>query len=258
MSTFQQRRCAHCSDRYSYQTSGGGWGDANHDGTYCPTCKAVILQALRAVLPRRVHEWVGTSDVTATDLEEQERVAWEETQAKGGLLARRIYPGLIDLDNPDNKHKQGIVRREGRTYKYEYWTLQGGVEAGHVFVEVERDLGSGEITGPWSLTDHWNTTPTFVDHAPFPPAPPPTHEFVPIPITSLRMDRSDLVERNQSLRSLYEDYNNAKGSPSTRNYDAKGRMEFSTETLPEGSLPIYDKDPDVTAYVVSSDKDKSG
>lgn len=245
MSTFQQRRCAHCSDRYSYQTSGGGW-DVNHDGTYCPMCMAVIRQALKAVPPRRIREWVGTSDVTAADLAEQERVAWEETLAKGGLPARRIYPGLIDLTNPDNQHKLGIVNRDGRTYKYEYWTLQGGVEAGHVFVEVERDATTNELTGPWSLTDHWKTTPTFAEPPPFPPAPPPTHEFVPTPITGIRMRRFDLIERDQSLSNI-----------KSREYAPSGRTEFSNEILPD-VLPNYTGDKDIRDLVTPDDKDKSG
>lgn len=38
-----------------------------------------------------------------------------------------------------------------------------------------------------------------------------------------------------------------------RDYTAIGRKTFLVEALPDGALPIYDKDPDVTAYVVGEE-----
>ena len=38
-----------------------------------------------------------------------------------------------------------------------------------------------------------------------------------------------------------------------RDYSAVGRKTFLVEQLPDGALPIYDKDPDVTAYVVGEE-----
>ena len=38
-----------------------------------------------------------------------------------------------------------------------------------------------------------------------------------------------------------------------RDYMAVGRKTFLVEQLPDGALPIYDKDPDVTAYVVGEE-----
>lgn len=38
-----------------------------------------------------------------------------------------------------------------------------------------------------------------------------------------------------------------------RDYSAVGRKTFKVEQLPDGALPIYDKDPDVTAYVVGEE-----
>ena len=40
---------------------------------------------------------------------------------------------------------------------------------------------------------------------------------------------------------------------SRRDYTAVGRRTFLVEQLPDGALPIYDKDPDVTAYVVGEE-----
>lgn len=40
---------------------------------------------------------------------------------------------------------------------------------------------------------------------------------------------------------------------SRRDYMSVGRRTFLVEQLPDGALPIYDKDPDVTAYVVGEE-----
>lgn len=40
---------------------------------------------------------------------------------------------------------------------------------------------------------------------------------------------------------------------SRRDYMSVGRKTFLVEQLPDGALPIYDKDPDVTAYVVGEE-----
>jgi len=40
---------------------------------------------------------------------------------------------------------------------------------------------------------------------------------------------------------------------SRRDYAAVGRKTFLVEQLPDGALPIYDKDPDITAYVVGEE-----
>lgn len=38
-----------------------------------------------------------------------------------------------------------------------------------------------------------------------------------------------------------------------RDYSAVGRKAFQVEQLPDGALPVYDKDPDVTAYIVAEE-----
>src|SRR5271157_6523593 len=38
-----------------------------------------------------------------------------------------------------------------------------------------------------------------------------------------------------------------------RDYSSVGRKTFLVEQLPDGALPIYDKDPDVTAFVVGEE-----
>lgn len=249
MSTFQQRRCAHCSVRYSYQMSGYGGIQEYNDSTYCQDCYKFIQEALKSVPARVKHDWVGTSDVPAATLVEQEQAGLDAAKAEGKLAVRRVLPGLYDLERPSNQHQQGIVYRDGCTYRYEYWTEQGGVDAGRVYIEVERDAVTGEITGPWKFTDQWKTPPTFIEHPPWPERPPATHEFKPMPLTALKTRRFDMLE-SQSLA-------NVTPISMSREWGPVGRNSFMVEPLPQGALPIYDKDPDVTAIVTGKD-DTSG
>jgi hypothetical protein len=93
-----------------------------------------------------------------------------------------VFPNEIDMTRPSNKNMQGLVSRDGRTYRYEYWTEQGGMAAGRVYLEVEKDADNN-ILGPWSLKDHWgDTQPTFIEHPPWPERPPATHKFVRKPM----------------------------------------------------------------------------
>lgn len=247
MSTFQQKRCGHCGVRYSYQTSGyGGLQEYNSD-TYCQDCYKFIQEALKVVPARSRPDWVGTSDVSAESLVEQERAAWDAAKAEGKVPVRRVLSPMFDMERPDNHHAQGIVHRDGRTYRYEYWTQQGGVAAGRVYLEVERDALTGEILGPWSLKDRWTTPPTFIEHPPWPEKPPATHKFVPMPLTSLPVRRFDIIERSPPLPVSM-----------SREWGPVGRNSFMVEPLPQGALPIYDKDPDVAAYVTGKDPDDEG
>lgn len=199
MSTFQNKRCGQCGVRYAFQTSGYGGLQANNDPNYCSNCYQVIQVALAAVPPRSVRDWMGTSDVSVEALIAQEEAQAAEAKALGQLPVRRVLSPLFDLTTPDNQQHQGIVRRDGRTYRYEYWTLQGDKAAGRVWVEVERDAQTGEILGPWNLSDRWAAPPTFIEHSPWPDRPKPTHEFVPMPMSKVR--RFALIE-SQSLADI--------------------------------------------------------
>jgi hypothetical protein len=212
-----------------------------NDSRYCRDCYKFILDALKVVPARSRPDWVGTSDVSVGTLMEQETFAVEIARSEGKVAVRQVIPSLYDLERPDNHHEQGIVHRDGRTYRYEYWSLQGGPAAGRVYIEVERDAVTGEILGPWNLSDRWATPPTFIEHPPWPERPPATHEFKPgVPLTSLQIRRFGIIE-SQSLANI--------PTTMTREWGPVGRKSFSVEPLPEGALPLYDKDPDVTAFV---------
>ena len=84
-----------------------------------------------------------------------------------------------------------MLRADGRTLRYDYWT-KVGMDAGVVSVEVERDAVTGEVLGPWELTDNWHRNgvkpPTLdLDADPYAQCPEPpegtevTLEFKPFP-----------------------------------------------------------------------------
>lgn len=235
MSTFKQRRCSHCKIRYDYQVSGYGGLQEYNSETYCQDCYKVVLDALKAVPVKRKPDWVGTSDVSAKTLVDLEQKQYEAADAKGGLFPpfRRVLPGLYDLERPDNHHKQGILRHEGHTCKYEYWTQQGGIDAGQANVQVERDVLTGDILGPWDFSDRWTKPPTFIEHPPWPSPPPATHKFRLEPIPSGRISPFELLERDPQV-PLRESQEYVPGGP----------RSFVNETLPDESLPILDEDPE--------------
>jgi len=255
MSTFQQRRCSHCQTRYSYQMSGYGGMQEYNDGTYCPPCYRFIQEALKVVPQRVTHEWVGTTDVSVESLVEQEQKALDAAKAEGKVPVRRVLAPLFDMTRPSNQHMQGIVCRDGRTYRYEYWTEQGGMAAGRVYIEVERDVEEGRINGPWKLTDQWKAPPTFIEHPDWPERPPATHEFVPKPIQMMQPRRFDIIE-NQSLKNIGDI--KFPSRPGHIDFNKIARSLFVVQELPQGALPIYDKDPDITAVVTGDTDDEEG
>ncbi len=247
MSTFKQRRCAHCKTRYDYQTSGYRETREYDSETYCNGCYKVVLDALRAVPVKSKPSWVGCSDVSVETLVNLEQERWKAADAKGGLLPpyHRVLPGMVDLVRPDNHHKQGILHHDGRTYLYEYWTQQGGMDAGQVNVQVERDVATGDILGPWDLSDRWSTKPTFIEHPPWPDPPPATHVSRPAPMPVIKARRYDLIERVQSLQS-----SQPEPLRTSREYATPGPRSFKNELIPDdGLLPVFGEFPSAQPLV---------
>ena len=231
----RQHRCIHCHARYTYQAS--GWDAAEfNDDQYCPKCKEAIVIALKAIPPVCEHGWMPTNDMTTQTLVDIENERWEQTKAEGRLPVRRVLAPLFDLGDPSNSHHNGIVRLYDTTYRYEYWS-KWGVEKGHVFIECE--VMDGEVIGPWSMTDYWNTQPTFCEHEPWPKSEP-THEFVvkPFDMSKLEFPRFDIIEREHGIVSLEGEEERFFGEL----VGVGHRGGLITEPIPKGTLPIYDKD----------------
>jgi len=124
-----------------------------NDPTYCPSCKKVILEALRGVPVARVRDLIASTDFSVEDLlkiEKIEKATAAKTAQAGGLILplRRVVPGLIDLQDLTNHNMRGYVFVEGKTYLYDYWTKDGPAK-GTVQMVVERDGATGEVLGPW-------------------------------------------------------------------------------------------------------------
>jgi hypothetical protein len=196
VSTFQSKRCGHCGRSYAYQTSGYGGIQDHNSPTHCQPCAEVVEKAVRDALERVPVifdvEWRPTRDVTVEELErvEQERMA--EARAEGHFPVRQVLAPLFDLERPGNVQHQGLVHLDGRTYRYEWWSDHGR-ERGVVYLECKVELATGEVVGPWSVTDHWKTPPTFYEPEPLPELPP-THEHVPMPLAFLRQPTYPIVE----------------------------------------------------------------
>lgn len=240
--THQNKRCAHCATTYAYQSSGGGCLEPTNDPTYCPSCKKVVLDALSSVPAKFERDWVVTRDVSVETLVELERERLDAVREKGGIPVRRVLMGLYDMADFSNHNHRGLVRLDGKTYSYDYWE-KGGMAAGQVCVEVEREVATGKVTGPYDLRDYWRPWPTlFPDEergAKLHRDPDVKVEVVPtpFPLRNLSMPITRLVEDNSlaNLRDLPD-------LPPTRTYEAGGQKEFSNEPLPDGVLPIYDEE----------------
>lgn len=236
MTSFDQRRCVHCGRRYAFQASGGGCFEETNDDAYCKSCKRVILDALKEVPQKTERDYRYTRDVTVAFLVNLEEKREAELRAEGKLPWRRCAMPLFNLRDPSDSNRTGYVRHDGRTYLYSYWSKKG-MDAGTVRVEVEVDLETGEVTGPWSLTDRWQTRPTFYEPEPEPeddePLPQPS-----IALSALKMPRFDLVERSQTLEGARMSAEDERKFVLSLGDVHKG---FTNGPLPEGSLPVYDE-----------------
>lgn len=274
--THEHKRCNHCSVTYAYQGSGHGCMEPTNDPDYCPDCKKVILDALSSVPARRKKDWVVTHDVSVETLVKREADGVAKIRAEGGLAVTRVPMGLYDLRDPSNHNRGGVLRVEGRTLRYDYWT-RVGMGAGVVSVEVERDAVTGEVLGPWELTDNWHrdgAKPPTLDldadpHAQCPEPPEGTEvtlEVKPFPDRPLSsvffMQSFPMIESNslEDLRPVDDQVFLANIGPLTQIKDERrehivepvqslkhtrdyaggyGRKGFVVEPLPDGALPHY-------------------
>lgn len=117
MTTHRYKRCGHCQVKYTYQASGHGCNNPHNDETYCPTCKARALEALRQIPVRfecryfPVAEVPQFADVTRQHIEE-----WEadlEERRKTQIVAQRIWPALMNLQTGDSQSIRLVVASRG-------------------------------------------------------------------------------------------------------------------------------------------------
>lgn len=128
-------RCAQCGDKYTWQMSGSlPAADSYNDGTWCPNCKKVVSEALKAVpvrfarRMRDISEMPEFSDVSLDLLLkwERDKREWAEERRKAqnqcpqcsieSVFAgmTRIYPGLMHVDGSDSQNIRDIEARDGK------------------------------------------------------------------------------------------------------------------------------------------------
>lgn len=170
-----QYRCVKCLDLFieisgdPEQVSSKPWYCSQK---FCDSCSTLVEQALHPVGKKFSLFWALTSDVTV-----------EELTREGEPGTRKICANLIDTLLPENKHVVEEVKCRGATYNFEYWTLQGGSEKARVYIQAAKSLETGEIVGPWSPEDRWESFPKILkEPEPWPERPPSTHKFVLCPM----------------------------------------------------------------------------
>lgn len=146
--THKYRRCSHCRRVYVYQASGPGCGDSLNDGRFCPTCIAVVYEALKAV-PVAVERF--KEDVTGDERElvlARQRTVNSipcDPSAPHGLVVRQIRPGLFDMKTGAEMCVQ-VIHIDNVEYDVSTWSDKR--EPAYVTRTMERDLETG-VTRPW-------------------------------------------------------------------------------------------------------------
>jgi hypothetical protein len=139
--THYTKRCKHCKSTYTYQGSGDGCFRPMNDDTYCPVCKAVIIEALKTIPKKFDSVFVETDEVTYDYLLEKRRE--KET---GGLCTRRVYASLFNTKTGEAE-KNDAFDVDNRQYLVQYWPSKR--EDMKIKVLKEKNLLTGEITGYW-------------------------------------------------------------------------------------------------------------
>ena len=149
MTSFLTKRCGHCQSPYEFQASGHGCLDEPNDDRYCHQCWFAVSRALSDVPRKYESEWVDTADYTAAQLAAIERDRMAAVEKGGGAPFRRVLVPMFDLSDGGNDNVTGVVKVNGKTYSYSYWTRRDDGEfAPKAQLLVQKDLMTGR-TEPW-------------------------------------------------------------------------------------------------------------
>ncbi len=150
------RRCIHCRSRYGYQQSGEGCGDGINDARYCRTCKGAINGALTALpvlfecryVP--IAEHPPCADVTRAQIEEWEATFERERWQATALIAKRVWPGLMDLETGDAQNVREVRATSGEhlgtRFRVSSWRQRPDFL---VEVPIEWDVAGQKSLGLW-------------------------------------------------------------------------------------------------------------
>jgi hypothetical protein len=155
----QEKRCVHCGIRYTYQASGYPREDYSHSSYYCKDCWKVIQDALSKILKKRERVCIKTNEVTRKQIEDwhKEDIINEEEIQKNNpqtlflsFTAHRVSVPMFNLNNGDSSETiwaYGKDEFRGKVYSLTFWRKTDEYE---IDVEMEKNLETGEIIGPWS------------------------------------------------------------------------------------------------------------
>lgn len=229
MGRSSQNRCSHCRVVYPYW-----WGstpytnDPDNSSTYCPECHKAIRLALEAIPKKCRIKYVETDKFTCMDLD-------PATPEPTDLPPKEEREFVV-------KPMKSLMSRRDELFDYRMKTLpEGWVSSG------------GPEDGPWNdLTPEQLTSGDFPD-----PVYPPREvqeEMVRLLLEPIEDEPVKVTTHKPTppyRRGLWTDKPSGSEPEYKSQYIRKvfppgAPKEFSTETLPEGTLPMYDKDPDIT------------
>lgn len=151
MTRVVQFRCIHCLDRYVYQSSGSGTRKPYNDGTYCPTCKKAIVEALSKV-PKVKEKVLLCLDDPREEEEVLEAYAREKESPSEnlfGIPVSRAGAGSYLHDKGGSCVDMSsvlFVTYEGAEYRIETW--REGTRPISITKIMEKDLRTGHCV-PW-------------------------------------------------------------------------------------------------------------
>ena len=146
MTSHRYKRCAHCRIVYAWQSSGYGCNHPVNDATYCPECKAAINEALKHVPVRVQSVWEETDKVTVEFLLHQRELDIKQAKEQNRMFVERVLAPLYDMEDPENKIANYVIKWGGDTYAVETWSKRP--ENNSVRILMEENLLTGKRR-PW-------------------------------------------------------------------------------------------------------------
>lgn len=140
--SFYTFRCTHCEQRYEY----GGNSNSNNDSNYCPTCKAVILKALKNI-PKAVEQFeIDASQEETEAILEKLKARQEAWDKEGAVIRPRLTKiPLLDMGCGYDTDIE-VVKHVG--VEFHVHTRSDETIPPKVFKQMERDLTTGKES-PW-------------------------------------------------------------------------------------------------------------
>jgi len=125
------KECIHCGVQYSYQASGHCYYREENDEHYCRECKRAINEALAKIPVKFDYRFVSTNEISKEQMlgfikeKELKLIKQQEEGAKDnnlftGLMVRRVYPSLHNLQTGESSHEES-AEYNGTEYYMSWW-----------------------------------------------------------------------------------------------------------------------------------------